>query len=547
MNISTTMQAGLYLKDYIAVLRRRRDVVVLFFISVVLVVAAGSFLMKPVYRATTTLLIDEESPNILTTSGSVTLGSQDYYSYREYYQSQIEIIISTGIARRAFNELNLGELPAYKRAKEPIKKFLKTVKVEPIRDTRLLKLHVENRDPERAAKIANRIAEIYVRRNLYYINRNELMSLLKNEYLKFETRLSENSKIFKEKHPAMIRLRQEMAEMAKNIERVKNSSFEYDISGEDGRERTFEGFKANNVSIQDPAEKPTVPVKPKKRLNILLAIIIGAMGGIGLAFLFEYLDDTIKSDDDIESMSDLLLLGNIPKVENANKGSEDTIDILVHLSPKDPVAEAYRAIRTSIAFSSTEEHPLKGIVITSPGAQDGKTTTLCNLGIAIAQLQKKVLLVDADLRKPRLHDIFGLDNNTGLSSFLCGQADLGKLVQKTDIENLFLVTGGPHPPNPSELLESNKMKEFMKEVKKEFDFVLFDSPPINVVTDALILSPVADGVVLVAESGKTPKRALSRITPLFKNAKARLIGIILNKVSLTAHNYYYYSHYYGKR
>ena len=547
MNISTTMQAGLYLKDYIDVLRRRRDVVVLFFITVVLVVTIGSFLMRPVYRATAVLLIDEESPNILTTSGSVTLGSQDYYSYREYYQSQIEIITSISIARRVFEELNLGTLPAYRRAKEPIKRFLKAVKVEPIRDTRLLKLHAENKDPALAAKTANRIAEIYVRRNLYYINRNELMSLLKNEYLKLETKLSENSKVFKEKHPEMIRLRQEMAEMAKNIERVKNSSFEYDISGEGGRERAFEGFKANNVSIQDPAEKPAIPIKPKKRLNILLAIIIGAMGGVGLAFLFEYLDDTIKSDTDIESLSDLLLLGNIPKVENANKESWHKMDLLVHLSPRDPVAEAYRAIRTSIIFSATEERPLKCIVITSPGPQDGKTTTLCNLGISMAQLRKKVLLVDGDLRKPRLHDIFGGDNNIGLSSFLCGQADLGKLVQKTDIENLFLVKGGPHPPNPSELIESNKLKEFVKEVKKEFDFVLFDSPPVNVVTDAIILSPITDGVILVAESGKTPKRALLRIMPILKNAKARLIGIILNKVSLTAHNYYYYSHYYGKK
>src|SRR3989338_6160632 len=167
MNISTTMQAGLYLKDYIDVLRRRRDVVVLFFITVVLVVTIGSFLMRPVYRATAVLLIDEESPNILTTSGSVTLGSQDYYSYREYYQSQIEIITSISIARRVFEELDLGTLPAYRRAKEPIKRFLKTVKVEPIRDTRLLKLHAENKDPALAAKTANRIAEIYVRRNLY--------------------------------------------------------------------------------------------------------------------------------------------------------------------------------------------------------------------------------------------------------------------------------------------------------------------------------------------------------------------------------------------
>ncbi|GAF90672.1 unnamed protein product, partial [marine sediment metagenome] len=284
---------------------------------------------------TTTLLIDVESPDVLTTSGMVALESQNYYSYKEYYQSQKEIIASRSIARRVFNEFNLADTEEYTGKRNPIKgflktiglnftgtwragkrdlikEFLKTVKAEPVRDTRLLKLHVDNKDPELAAKIANRIAEVYVRRNLYYISRDELMNLLKNEYLKLETRISEYSKVYKHKHPNMIRLKKEIDELVKKIEDVKKSAFEFDISEEDFEEEaryTLEGLKANNVSIEDFAEVPILPIKPKKRLNIALAIIVGLFGGLGLAFFVEYLDDTVKTLEDTEKLAKWPFLG----------------------------------------------------------------------------------------------------------------------------------------------------------------------------------------------------------------------------------------------
>lgn len=546
------MEQELQISDYINVLQRRKSVIIIFFITTVLVVTIGSLIMKPVYRATATLLIDVESPNVLTTSGMVAIEAQNYYTYKEYYQSQKEIITSRVIAREVFNEFNLADTKNYKKAKDPVGEFLKTIKVEPVRDTRLLKLHVNSKDPVLAANIANRIAEMYVRRNLYYISRDEMMNLLKNEYLKLETKLSEYNKTFLAKHPQMIRLKKELRETVKKIEDVKKASFGYDIitkdfQGEGGY--TLEGLKANNVSIEDPAEVPIIPIKPKKRLNVLLAVIVGLFGGVGLAFFFEYLDDTVKSVEDTGKLVAWPFLGGVPQIDSgAGKMREFEKDLLTHTKPKDPTSEAYRAIRTSILFSSTEEHPLKAVLITSPGPQEGKTTTLCNLGVVMAQSGKRVLMVDADMRRPRLHGIFKKKNEKGLSDFLCSQAELKDIIQKTDIDNIAIVSGGQHPPNPSELLSGHKVEDFIRVAKEKFDFILFDTPPVAVVTDAIVLSKATDGTIMVIESEKTSKRVLPRIYQILKDSKAKIIGTVLNKISLKSrsHHYYYYSRYYGK-
>ncbi|MFA5146605.1 MAG: polysaccharide biosynthesis tyrosine autokinase [Candidatus Omnitrophota bacterium] len=549
MHASQPINETLHLQDYINVVRHRRDVVTLFFATVVLVVAIGSFVMMPIYRATAVLLIDVESPNVLTTSGTVALESQNYYSYKEYYQSQIEIITSEALIRKVFDEFGLGKMREYAKAREPIKKFIKTIRVEPVRDTRLFRLNVDNRDPEVARKIANRLAEIYVKRNLAYISKNELLNLLKNEYLKLETRLSEYTKVYKEDHPEMIRLRKEMSELVTKIEREKESAITYDIGDMESKteyRHTLEGLKANNVSILTLAETPRIPIKPKKLLNIIIAIVVGLVGGTALAFFFEYMDNTVKDVEEIERMTHWPILGNVPTIDASGKMAEGEKDLYVHIRPKDPISEMYRSIRTSILFSATEEHPIDSIIVTSPGPQEGKTLMLCNLGIAMAQNQKRVLLVDADMRRPRLHEAFKIHNETGLSDFLSGQAPFDKLVQKTEIEGLSIVSGGPHPPNPSELLASVRMKEFIKTAKEKFNFIIFDTPPSAILTDAIILSRAVDGTVMVIESGKTERKLLSRVCRLFADSRVYVIGVLLNKIRIKSSEYGYYSYYYGK-
>lgn len=569
----TSLENEFHIRDYINVLRRRCGISALFFIAVVSTVTIASFIMTPIYRATATLLIDVESPDVLTTSGVVALEAQNYYSYKEYYQSQKEIITSRSIMRKVFEEFDLANTPEYAEKKQGeatnflekiglkhslagkkdlIKKFSKTIEIEPVRDTRLLKLHVDNKDPKLAAEIANRIAETYVRRNLYYISRDELMNLLKNEYLKFETKRSEYNKVYKHKHPKMIQLKEEIDELIKRVEDVKKSAFEYKADTDDfvkNGKYTLEGLKANNVSVEDFADVPVMPIKPKKGVNIALAIIVGFFGGLGLAFFAEYLDDTVRTLEDTKKLAEWPFLGGVPIIKTGGmRMSEIDKDLLTHLKPKDPASESYRAIRTSIYFSSTEERPLRTMLMTSPGPQEGKTTTLCNLAIAIAQSQKSVLLVDADMRKPRLHEVFKKKNEIGLSDYLCGISKFESLIKETEIANISLVTGGTHPPNPSELLATHKMKSFIRTAKQRFDFILFDTPPIAVVTDAIVLSEMTDGLILVVESGKTSRRILPRILQILESAKTRVIGTILNKISTKDRNYhyYYYSHYYGK-
>ena len=540
-----------HLKDYLELIRKRLGLIILFFITTVTVVTVGSFTMKPVYQATVTLLIDLESPNVLTSTGAIALEAQNYYSYKEYYQSQKEILTSLSIVNKVFDEFDLRHSVDYEKEKDPVRKFLKTIKVESVRDTRLLELNVENKDPKLAATIANRIANIYVQRNLYYISRDEWMNLLKNEYLKLEAKLSEYNKVYKDKHPNMVRLKKEYYDMAQRIEQARKSTFEDDffdkIESTPSYKYELEGFKANNVSIQDLAEVPIKPIRPKKKLNIALSIMVGLFGGVGLALFFEYLDDTVKSVEDVAKLTDWPFLGNIPDIDKSSgRMKEFEKDILLHKKPKDPVSEAIRSIRTSILFSSTEEHPLKTLIVTSPGPQEGKTTALCNLAIAMAQNNKDVLIVDADMRKPRLHGVFKTSNDVGLSNFLSLQAGFKDIIQATTIENLFMVSGGLYPPDPSELLSSHKMEEFIKLAKEKFDFVLFDSPPIAAVTDAVILSHLTDGLIMIIESGKTSRKAIPQINQLLKNTKTRILGIIINKISTKGRHYYYYAKYYGK-
>jgi capsular exopolysaccharide synthesis family protein len=534
-----------HLRNYFDILLRRREIIVTFFVTVVLLVGIGSFIIRPVYRATATLLIDVESPNILTASGSVAMGSENYYTYKEYFQSQMEIITSRPIARQVFNELGLGNARAYRRAKDPIKSFLKSITVEPVRDTRLLKLHVENKDPVLAEKTANLMARTYVMRNLAYISKNELLNLLKNEYLKLQTKLSEYNKIYKDEHPEMIKLRQEIAELVKKIQQ-ENEAVPIGEGGEgdSGKQDVFRGLKANNISIVSPAEVPVNPVRPKKRLNLLIALIVGAFGGVGLAFLFEYLDDTVKGVEEIESSADVAILGNIPEIDPDDTMGEKEKDIITHIKPKDPISEAFKTFRTNITMLSTQEHPIKSLLITSPGPSEGKTFSACNLAIAMAQNNKRVLLVDADMRRPRLNSILDKENKTGLSAFLCGQAKFESVIQETQVENLSFVSGGPIPPNPSELLDTKRMKEFIALAAAKFDFLIFDTPPIAIIADAIIISRLVDGMVMVVEIGKTSRRAFARVSKVARDIKARLLGVFLNKISPNAANHYYYAAYY---
>jgi succinoglycan biosynthesis transport protein ExoP len=320
------------------------------------------------------------------------------------------------------------------------------------------------------------------------------------------------------------------------------------------------GLRSSNIRVVDPAMVPTYPARPAKTRNIALSFVIGLVGGIGLALLREYMDNTIKSPDDIEALVRLPSLAVVPAFTDSNgdrprskllkgassNGHEKRIELVAQHLPKSQMSEAFRALRTALLLSQAD-HPPQVILVTSSLPREGKTTAAANLAVTLAQLGDRTLLIDADLRKPGIGRLLSLGSGkyAGLSSYLAGVSSLDLVtIQHPAIPNLSAIPTGPLPPNPADLLSSHKLTEAIAELRTKFKFIVIDSPPIMAATDAVILSVKADGVLLVVRSGETPKEAFMRTRDLLLSVKCHLLGVVLNAVDSTAPDYYYSYRYY---
>jgi len=319
--------------------------------------------------------------------------------------------------------------------------------------------------------------------------------------------------------------------------------------------RINEAAKISDIRIIDPAVPPESPVRPRKAVNIILGIVLGSAAGIGLAIFLESLDTSVKTSEDVEQVIGLSTLGMIPAIKgkrDEKDGETGASDQLVSLQgPKSAAAEAYRSLRTNLQFADMDR-PLGTLLITSALPREGKTLTAANLGITIAQLGAKTLLIDADLRRPMLHRLFGRINEPGLADVLIESVDMHSAIQKTEIPNLWLLPSGTILPDPAELLASQKMKELLFLLKGEFHTIVFDTPPVIAVTDAALLSTEVDGVALVVQSGKTEEAAVRQAKELLQRVNARIFGVVLNNVQMERiygrHGYYYrYSSYYTQQ
>ncbi len=295
--------------------------------------------------------------------------------------------------------------------------------------------------------------------------------------------------------------------------------------------------RANNVRLVDRAEPKHAPISPNPRRDWLTAILAGLTLAFGLAFGIEYLDDTIKTPEDITKRLKLPLLGLVPALRG------DRVPVLTETVPHD-FGEAFRSLRTSLVFTSGGEST-RVVAVTSTQPLEGKTTTACNLALALALGGSRVLLIDADMRRPGLHKTMGLQNGAGLSHLLVGQSRVREVIQRTADPNLFVITAGRTPPNPSELLASERMNHFIANLAHgPFDWVLIDTPPVLAVTDAVIIAQKVAGVVFVVGSEMTRRVHAERALETLQNGRARGIGVVLNRVDFDR-NKYYYSRYYG--
>jgi len=306
-----------------------------------------------------------------------------------------------------------------------------------------------------------------------------------------------------------------------------------------------EGIKASNIQVIDKAEVPLYPDEPRPMRNLLLAIVVGLLGGVGLAFVQENLDSSLKSPEDVEKYLLLPTLGIVPTIRQRKSNGtrpEVSAELVAHEEPMSHAAESLRTLRAAL-FLATASGPPSRLIVTSARPQEGKSCVAANLAVSLSQMGKRVVLVDADLRRPRLHRIFDVEISPGVSNYLTGSRPLPELLRKTAVPSVDLVASGPVPPNPAELLDSERMRLLLEELERRYDFVLLDSPPTLGFADVPLLSRFAGSVLLVVRSGETPRKIARRAGDYLLRLQAKVLGVVLNDVAADRPGYYYYDYY----
>jgi len=492
-----------------------------------LVVAGGaaylvSIRITPVYQAATTLLVNEAPATKFTDYSSVLTSERLARTYTE-------LLTTKPVLEEVITRLGL---------KTNIVRLQETIQVELVRDTQLIVVSVENTDPQQAAAIANTIAIVFSERNQelqasrYATSKESLGAQLvqmdaqitsTNEAL---ATLGDDTAQSDERdrlEATLAQYRQTYASLLQSYEQV----------------RVAEASSTSNVVQVEEASAPSLPVRPRTLINVLVAAVMGLAIGVGIIFLVEALDDTL-SPDAVSRQLGLPVLGVIARHQLTNGKP------VVAAEPRSPVAEAFRSLRTNIQFASVD-HPLHTLLVTSPSPEDGKSTVAANLGVSLAQSGRRVTVMDADLRRPQVHKKFGLTNRTGITSiFVQPQMRLNGVIQETEISNLSAFTSGSLPPNPAELLGSERMSEIIRLVREQSDIIIIDSPPVMAVTDAAVLAPRVDGVLLVVKPGTTKLAACKQAVEQLQRVGANVLGVILNDIEInrSGYKYAYYKGYY---
>jgi capsular exopolysaccharide synthesis family protein len=704
----------IHLMDFVRSIYKHRWIALTTFAVLFLGTAIRTFTTTPIYEGRVQLLLDPANPNVMKFE-EVTQSSYLFEQY--FYQTQVNILKSRGLARRTIQALNLWNTPEFGGGQEPsegmlgrlngalsaskaataglaageterqsrvIDTFLEALTIAPIRNSSLVNVRFESRDPATAALVANALAKQYIDQNLEYkflstkeasdwlgsqlaaerkrleeseqalqryretgdavaledrqnivvqrladlnaaytqarterfekealynqlknlqadrtaldtfpaILSNAFIQQLKAQLADLQRQQAQMGERLGEKHPDMLKLNSAIAntesrlqgEIGKVVQSVRNEylsaeakerslaaelaaqkagalslnkkGIEYGVLRREAEsnKQMYEALlqraretgvssemKTSNIRIVDPAEVPRTPVRPRKAMSLFLGLFAGIVSGVALAFFVEYIDNRVKSPDEIKQYLGLSYLGLVPAVRE-EEGADGRSPLI-----SEPVvqnfAEAFREIRTSVMFSSVADGA-RSVLITSTEPSEGKSIVAANLAVSFAHAGLRVLLMDADMRKPRLHSLMKLKQDPGLSSLLVGRAKANEVVLRSGTPNLWVMPAGPNPPNPAELLGSTRFANLMSTVRDHFDWIVVDSPPVMAVTDPSVMAHLATGVVFVIGSEQVSRhKALTAVQKL-QASKGKILGAVLNRVNVQR-NPYYYSHYYS--
>jgi polysaccharide biosynthesis transport protein len=466
-----------------------------------------------VYKATTTLMVGQ----VLQTANPQ---PQDFTSGQQLAQTYVQLA-----RRRPVLEATINALALDARWED----LVDQVSAAPVPGTQFIQISAADTDPARASILADEVGHQLILQSPTPLERereaqrqfvNQQLEGLQANIHDAEGQISEL-----EKRLAAETSARGIQDIQKQIEVVQGKITAWQ-SNYAGLLEPSKGGRINYMSVVEPATIPTVPVSPQTLLNILLAAAIGAVLAVGAAFLLEYADDSLKTDEDVQRAVSLPTLGTIARIQHIRDASGHLVTMRHPLSP---ITEAYRVLRTNVQFTSLGK-PSTRLLITSSGAGEGKTTTACNLGIAMAQAGKRVILCDGDLRRPSVHRFFGLSNRVGLTSLLLDDdLPLEAALFDTPVAGLKLMPSGPLPPNPGELLGSKPMQRRLAQLDEFADVVVFDSPSVGAVADASILGSVCSGVILVVAAGRTRRDVVQRAKAALDHVGLKVFGVVLNK------------------
>ncbi len=496
-------------------------------LATLLVATLASFIVtrnQPfVYESRATLMVGRaiNDPNPNSNDFSMTLKLANTYA---------DLARRTPVGAAVVTALGLEKIPDY------------SVRVVP--DTQLVEIKVTDANPARAYEVANELARQLIEQTQTGAQPQETQrqTFIDGQLDQLEAALQQTR----------VDIERKQQELATLLAPAKIEEAQTTLRALENKQTTLQSNYAallnstqrgaiNSLNIVEPATLPTIPVGPNKPLTIFLAAVMGLLLGVGAAYLLESLDDTLKNPEDVQTALQITTLGAVPGIEIENGEDE-----LVGLRPAQSSAkEAYRVLRTNLQFASVDK-PLRCLMVTSPAPSEGKSMTAANLAIALAQAGQQVILVDADLHRPRQHRLFKVANNIGLTTgLLVAHPDPAELLSDTGASGLRLLTSGPLPPNSAELLGSHRMADLLAALQAHADMVVIDSPPATVLSDAAILSTQVDGVLLVLVSGQTRREMAQRAVDALKHVNARIVGVVLNRMPVRGSGYYYYYNHEG--